>query len=232
MRRSFSRAYGAVAVTLPLLVVATALVQAEGAEPGATPAPQAAAAPATEKKKLNTIPEDGIPGADLLVPNKLVRDFMAKRPNEDLIICVAGCYSHRDKIVYAQPIEPKPPMPAPPVAEAAPAAPAVAPAAAEAMPASPPGKAAAIPAAAAPDAAKGMDKAAAPTVINAAPPAAAETSETAKDADVKSQMLPTMAEDDGAAPSPESGAAAPEAPPESPPAQDGEVPPESRDSER
>ena len=67
MRRSFSRAYGIVAVTLPLLVVATAIVQAEGA----TPAPQAAATPGVagpaklspDKKNLNTVPEDGIPGA-------------------------------------------------------------------------------------------------------------------------------------------------------------------------
>ena len=220
MRRSFSRAYGVVAVTLPLLVVATAIVQAEGA----TPAPQAAAAPAAEKKKLNTVPEDGIPGADLLVPNKLVRDFMAKRPNEDLIVCVAGCYSHRDKVVYAQPMEPKTPAPTPPVAEAAPAA---APPVAEANPSLP----AATPEKVIDNAAAKADgtAAAALTVINAAPPAAAETSAPNKDADVRSQMLPTMSEPEGEG---ASGAAAPEAPSEEPAASDSDVPPESRDSER
>jgi hypothetical protein len=215
MRRSFARAYGTVAVALPLLVVATAIVQAEGA----TPAPQAAAAPAAEKKKLNTVPEDGIPGADLLVPNKLVRDFMAKRPNEDLIVCVAGCYSHRDKVVYAQPMEPKTPAPTPPVAEAAPAA---APPVAEANPSLP----AATPEKVIDNAAAKADgtAAAVPTVINAAPPAAAETSAPPKDADVRSQMLPTMSEPEGEA--------APAAPSEEPAASDSDVPPESRDSER
>ena len=37
--------------------------------------------------------------------NGLVRKLMAARPNEDLIICVAGCFSGRDRVVYAQPTE-------------------------------------------------------------------------------------------------------------------------------
>jgi hypothetical protein len=57
-------------------------------------------------KNLNTVPIDGLgpqvaKGAD----SRLVRQLMAARPNEDLVICVAGCFSGRDRVVYAQPID-------------------------------------------------------------------------------------------------------------------------------
>ncbi|MBS0253264.1 MAG: hypothetical protein JSR78_19570 [Proteobacteria bacterium] len=53
---------------------------------------------------LNSVPEDGVslrsrPGAD----SPLVRQILAARPNEDLVICVAGCYAARNRVVFAQP---------------------------------------------------------------------------------------------------------------------------------
>lgn len=56
---------------------------------------------------LTTVPIDNL-GSETtgMGPNgRLVRELMAARPNEDLIICVAGCFSGRDRVVYAQPME-------------------------------------------------------------------------------------------------------------------------------
>jgi hypothetical protein len=57
-------------------------------------------------KNLNSVPIDGFSspasdGAD----GPLVRQLTAARPNEDLVICVAGCFADRDRVVYAQPID-------------------------------------------------------------------------------------------------------------------------------
>jgi len=35
-----------------------------------------------------------------------MRDIVTKRPNEDLIICIAGCRPGADRVVYAQPMDP------------------------------------------------------------------------------------------------------------------------------
>jgi hypothetical protein len=57
-------------------------------------------------KNLNTVPDDGLaPDAAKGPNNRLVSQLLAARPNEDLIICIAGCFSGRDRVVYAQPIE-------------------------------------------------------------------------------------------------------------------------------
>lgn len=53
---------------------------------------------------LNSVPEDGtassdVPGTD----GPFVKQILAARPNEDLVICIAGCYSGRNRVVYAQP---------------------------------------------------------------------------------------------------------------------------------
>jgi hypothetical protein len=57
-------------------------------------------------KNLNTIPEDGLDSGNVAGPdNLLVRQLLSARPNEDLVICVAGCFSGRDRVVYAQPSE-------------------------------------------------------------------------------------------------------------------------------
>jgi hypothetical protein len=53
---------------------------------------------------LNSVPEDGIslsstPGGD----SPLVKQILASRPNEDVVICVAGCYAGTNRVIYAQP---------------------------------------------------------------------------------------------------------------------------------
>ena len=70
-------------------------------------------------KRLSTIPDDGMPSVEAPIPSKFVRDLIAAHPNEDLIICVAGCFANRDKIIFSQAIEP--PAAKTPVAQAAPA---------------------------------------------------------------------------------------------------------------
>lgn len=68
-----------------------------------------------QHKRLHTIPEDGMGDKQWLSgANSIVRAIMAKRPDEDLVICVAGCVA-QDRVVYAQPAE----MPAPKVDETA-----------------------------------------------------------------------------------------------------------------
>ena len=66
----------------------------------------AAADPQHTGKNLNTIPEDGLGAENVAGPdNLLVRQLLAARPKEDIVICVAGCFSGRDRVVYAQPAE-------------------------------------------------------------------------------------------------------------------------------
>lgn len=58
-------------------------------------------------KHLLTVPEDGMGDKEWLSgANRIVREIMAKRPDEDLVICVAGCVAP-DRVVYAQPAEKK-----------------------------------------------------------------------------------------------------------------------------
>ncbi len=55
-------------------------------------------------KNLNTVPEDGESIRRVQAPeNPLVKKILTSRPNEDLVICVAGCYAGQDRVVYAQP---------------------------------------------------------------------------------------------------------------------------------
>jgi hypothetical protein len=57
-------------------------------------------------KNLNSVPLDGLSSQAGKGPDSpLIRQLMAARPNEDLVICVAGCFSGRDRVVYAQPID-------------------------------------------------------------------------------------------------------------------------------
>ena len=72
------------------------------------------------EKVLHTIPEDG--GADDLFPasSRLVRDLVAVRPKEDLIICIAGCVQGVDRVVYSQPSDPHRKPAVVPVTEAQP----------------------------------------------------------------------------------------------------------------
>lgn len=81
-------------------------VDATSADDSQIEAAGAAPDPQTTGKNLNTIPEDGMGSVNVAGPdNLLVRRLLAARPNEDLVICVAGCFSGRDRVVYAQPAE-------------------------------------------------------------------------------------------------------------------------------
>jgi hypothetical protein len=75
-------------------------VQSEGSQIVAAGVPDAA--PGT--KNLNSVPIDGLGARSAKGPDgSLVRRLLAARPGEDLVICVAGCFSGRDRVVYAQP---------------------------------------------------------------------------------------------------------------------------------
>src|SRR4051794_29023848 len=108
MRRSILGPLGPTVFTaiLVLLPVAGAFaddlaesVSSEGSQ--IVPAGQAAD-PQRGKGSLNTIPDDGIQSDAASGPsNGIVRQLLAARPNEDLVICVAGCFTGRDRVVYA-----------------------------------------------------------------------------------------------------------------------------------
>jgi hypothetical protein len=112
MRRSFAGSFvpAAFALVLALAPCGRVLaedaefqdVQSDGSQIIAAGVPDAA--PAT--KNLNTVPIDGLGARSAQGPDgPLVRRLLAARPNEDLVICVAGCFSGRDRVVYAQPSE-------------------------------------------------------------------------------------------------------------------------------
>jgi hypothetical protein len=111
MRRSLSRSLGqAVLAGLVLAAAGAAVAEDTNADKVRNDSAQVAVADVPETKpptrNLNTVPEDGLPSETAKGPdNSLVRQLMAARPNEDLIICVAGCSNGHDRVVYAQPIE-------------------------------------------------------------------------------------------------------------------------------
>lgn len=88
----------------------------DGSPPAAAAGPASAPTPGTSSgsaggapqgKILYTIPEDGMGSNDLVsASSRLVRDEIAAHPNEDLIICIAGCRPGPDRIVYSQPADP------------------------------------------------------------------------------------------------------------------------------
>jgi hypothetical protein len=111
MRRSLARSFcpavfaGFLALAAGRAAVAEDIVedvQSEGTQIVAADVGDAKPA----KRNLNTVPEDGFAPENAEGPNgRLVRQLRAARPNEDLIICVAGCFSGRDRVVYAQPVD-------------------------------------------------------------------------------------------------------------------------------
>lgn len=148
------------------------------------PAAAVVAAKAPEKKKpLHTVPEDGTGLDEIWTPSKWVRELLEKRPNEDLIICIAGCFSNRDKVVYAQLIEHRL-QPAPAVAE---------------TPAVPqPNAPAEVQPTSVTPAAEEKSSPANPELINAKPTAGDDVM-PADASHSKSEMVPAMAEPEGAA---------------------------------
>lgn len=133
MIRSFLRLSGRIVVSMALSCTLIPIASAD--EPASPPASEATAAPSetgsadagTPQKNLDTVPEDGLGDTKWLSgATKVVRDLQAARPNEDLIICIGGCLSYADRVIYSQPAEPpeaKPvKVPAKTVSDAAPAA--------------------------------------------------------------------------------------------------------------
>lgn len=74
---------------------------APAAASSGTPAAPGGGAPGP--KILHTIPEDGLGEEMFPASSRLVRDIVAVRQDEDLVICIAGCIPNRDRVVYAQP---------------------------------------------------------------------------------------------------------------------------------
>lgn len=112
MSRSISMAFAAVVLAATYFAVPTpSPSQAADETPQSKPSPEAgvpeASVPQMEKaqaKRLHTVPEDDLV-KDHSIPPKFVRDLIATRPKEDLIICMAGCSPSRDRVIYAQPSE-------------------------------------------------------------------------------------------------------------------------------
>lgn len=112
MRRSLVRSSGTALFVVLVALTAAGGTIAQAAELDEVATADSQTSPAgvpvsnAGKRNLNTVPEDGLDVGSTMGPNNgLVRKLMAARPNEDLIICVAGCFSGRDRVVYAQPTE-------------------------------------------------------------------------------------------------------------------------------
>lgn len=85
---------GAAAVEPP---AKSAVPVAAGNTPSATP------------KIMHTIPEDGMGDTGIPASSRLVRHLLGVHPNEDLVICIAGCRPGADRVVHAVPADPLPP---------------------------------------------------------------------------------------------------------------------------
>jgi hypothetical protein len=93
----------------------------------------------TPVKNLESIPADGLGDtAWLSGATRIVREITLKRPNEDLVICIAGCVEKQDRVVYAQPAEIVSKKPDETMSDAGPAAPAAVPKSGETPAAKPP----------------------------------------------------------------------------------------------
>ncbi len=169
---------------------------ASAVEAPAKPSPAAGNAPGPQKN-LNSIPEDGTGDVGIPASSRLVRQILASHPNEDMVICIAGCRVGVDRVVFAVPADPLPPAIA--VTQPAAAQPA---AAAEPEPAKAAEPVAAAPADTPAPSAKAdeANPAAEAPVPAANAEAPAESKPVAKSepaaADTK-KMVPTAAEKDG-----------------------------------
>ena len=122
MLRKSARVSGRLVVSAAISWTLIPIAVADAPSTGASPASSAAAEEA-KFKKLHTVPEDGIGDEHWLSgATNFVREVMTKRPNEDLVICVAGCLAKQDRVVYAQPAEPTSRQPSKSVSELSPAA--------------------------------------------------------------------------------------------------------------
>ena len=74
----------------------------------ATPAAAVYNAPAPQNMP-HSIPEDGMGDIGVPASSRLVRQLLAAHPNQDMVICIAGCRPGVDRVVYAVPSDPLPP---------------------------------------------------------------------------------------------------------------------------
>jgi hypothetical protein len=90
---------------MPLTSAMAEDIQFESGSSGGSQIAPAGAEPYTPTaKNLNSVPEGGGEASEARMPDStFVKQILAARPNEDLVICVAGCFSGRDRVVYAQP---------------------------------------------------------------------------------------------------------------------------------
>lgn len=110
MRRITLLVGGAMALSaLSLVPVLLGEATAAGKPPSTAPA----AGTAKPNMGPATVPEDGGGAEDFPASSRLVRDVLKARPTEDLIICVAGCRPGNDRVVYAQPSDPREPAASP-----------------------------------------------------------------------------------------------------------------------
>ena len=126
---------GRLAVSAALSWTLIPIAVAEG--PAPNPAGTAAAPQPGEPsgKRLFTVPEDGMGDAEWLSgATRFVREVVQKRPNEDMVICIAGCLANQDRVVFAQPAEPVSPKPKDVMSDGAPSMPPAAPAPAASAP--------------------------------------------------------------------------------------------------
>lgn len=110
MRSAFAKPLASAAAVLFALASANGVLaedaQFDDVESDGTQIVAAGAAPDQRPvKNLNSVPLDGFGVQAGMGSSVLVRQLSAARPNEDLVICVAGCFSGRDRVVYAQPID-------------------------------------------------------------------------------------------------------------------------------
>ena len=96
----------AVAFSFPAANLAFADASADGSPPDASPSqrnPTTGGGGSTQGKIVRNVDDSSTP--DYPASSRLVRDIVATRPNEDLIICIAGCRPGQDRVIYAQPVD-------------------------------------------------------------------------------------------------------------------------------
>lgn len=108
--RSSPRSIGRAALVAFLALMPVSGVFAEdgevedGVSDGSQIVPEGTAPFVPSANNLNTVPEDGAMARSVQMQDSpWVKRVLVARPNEDLVICIAGCYSGRDRVVYAQP---------------------------------------------------------------------------------------------------------------------------------
>ena len=111
MRPAFAKplASAGAAILFALASVNGALAEDAQFEDAQSDGTQIVAAGAADErlpqKNLNSVPLDGFGSQADIGSTPLILQLTAARPNEDLVICVAGCFTDRDRVVYAKPAD-------------------------------------------------------------------------------------------------------------------------------